>query len=97
MRTRARRMLNGKRSTKRGCAPHPSYGYDIAIMAKWLIIVGIIFILIGVAWPWLSRLGIGHLPGDIYIERKGFSFFFPVTTSIIISLLLSILLWIFRK
>lgn len=66
-------------------------------MAKWLVILGVIFILVGVAWPWLSRLGFGHLPGDIYIERKGFSFYFPVTTGIIISLVLSILLWIFRK
>ena len=67
------------------------------IMAKWLVILGIIFILVGVAWPWLSRLGLGHLPGDISIERKGFSFYFPVTTSIIISVVLSILFWIFRK
>lgn len=66
-------------------------------MAKWLIIIGIIFILVGVAWPWLSRLGIGHFPGDIYIERKGFSFYFPITTGILISLVLSILYWIFRK
>jgi len=66
-------------------------------MTKWLIIIGIIFILVGMAWPWLSRLGIGHLPGDIDIERKGFSFYFPVTSSIIISLVLSIVFWIFRK
>jgi hypothetical protein len=66
-------------------------------MAKWLVIIGIIFILVGVAWPWLSKLGIGHLPGDIYIERKGFSLYFPITTSIIISLVLSILYWIFKK
>ena len=66
-------------------------------MAKWLVIIGIIFILAGVAWPWLSRLGIGHLPGDISIQRKGFSFYFPITSSIVISLVLSILFWIFRK
>lgn len=66
-------------------------------MAKWLVIVGILFILVGVAWPWLSRLGLGHLPGDIYFERKGFSFYFPITTSIIVSVVLSILIWIFRK
>ncbi len=66
-------------------------------MAKWLVILGIIFILAGAAWPWLSRLGFGHLPGDIHIERKGFSFYFPVTTGIIVSVVLSILLWIFRK
>lgn len=69
----------------------------VAIMAKWFVIIGIVFILVGVAWPWLSKLGIGHLPGDIYIERKGFSFYFPITTSIIISLVLSLLFWIFRK
>ena len=66
-------------------------------MAKWLIIIGIIFILAGMAWPWLSRVGFGHLPGDINIERKGFSFYFPITSSIIISLVLSIIFWIFRK
>jgi Protein of unknown function (DUF2905) len=66
-------------------------------MAKLLVIIGIIFILVGVAWPWLSRMGIGHLPGDIYIERKGFSFYFPITTGIIISVVLSIIFWIFRK
>ncbi len=66
-------------------------------MTKWLVIIGIVFILAGVAWPWLSRLGIGHLPGDIYIERKGFSFYAPITSSSIISLVISILYWIFRK
>jgi hypothetical protein len=66
-------------------------------MAKWLVIMGIIFILVGVAWPWLSKLGFGHLPGDIYIERKGFTFYFPITTGIIASLVLSLLFWIFRK
>ncbi|HTN93059.1 MAG TPA: DUF2905 domain-containing protein [Gallionella sp.] len=66
-------------------------------MAKWLVILGIVLILVGVGWPWLSRLGLGHLPGDISIERKGFSFYFPVTTGIIISVVLSILFWIFRR
>jgi hypothetical protein len=66
-------------------------------MSKWLIILGVALILIGLAWPWLSKLGLGHLPGDIHIERKGFSFFFPVTTSIVVSIVLSLLFWIFRK
>lgn len=66
-------------------------------MGKWLVIVGVILALLGVAWPWLSKLGIGHLPGDIVIERKGFGFYFPITTSIIVSLVLSLILWIFRK
>lgn len=66
-------------------------------MAKWLIILGVVFILTGLAWPWLSRLGLGHLPGDIHIERKGFSFYFPITSGIVVSLVLSLLFWMFRK
>jgi hypothetical protein len=66
-------------------------------LAKGLVIIGIIFILVGVAWPWLSKQDIGHLPIDTYIERKGFSFYFPIIFSIIIFLVLSILYWIFRK
>lgn len=66
-------------------------------MAKWLIILGVALILTGLAWPWLSRLGLGHLPGDIHIERKGFSFYLPITSSIVVSLVLSLLLWIFRR
>ncbi len=66
-------------------------------MAKWLILIGILFILVGVLWPWLAKLGLGHLPGDLYVRRKGFVFFFPVTTSLILSLLLSLIFWIFRK
>jgi len=66
-------------------------------MARWFIIAGVILILLGVAWPWLSKLGLGQLPGDIRIERKSFSFYFPVTTSIIVSVVLTFLFWIFRK
>ena len=66
-------------------------------MAKWLIIAGALLILIGLLWPWVTRLGLGHLPGDIHIKREGFDFYFPLTTSIIVSLLLSLLLWLFRR
>ncbi|GIX28441.1 DUF2905 domain-containing protein [Pelomicrobium sp. G1] len=66
-------------------------------MARWLIIIGLVLVLIGLAWPWLSKLGLGRLPGDIHIEREGFSFYFPITTSIIVSLVLTLLFWIFRR
>jgi hypothetical protein len=66
-------------------------------MAKWLIIAGTILILIGLLWPWVTKLGLGHLPGDIHIKREGLDFYFPLTTSIIVSLLLSLLFWLFRK
>ena len=66
-------------------------------MAKLLIILGIILVIIGLLWPWLSKLGLGHLPGDIRIQRDGFNFYFPITTSILVSLALSVVLWLMRK
>jgi len=66
-------------------------------MAKLLIILGIILVIIGLLWPWLAKLGLGHLPGDIRIQRDGFNFYFPITTSILVSLALSLVLWLLRK
>jgi hypothetical protein len=66
-------------------------------MGRWLIVIGLVLVLIGLTWPWLSKLGLGRLPGDIHIEREGFSFYFPITTSIIVSLVLTLLFWIFRR
>jgi hypothetical protein len=66
-------------------------------MAKWLITLGIILVVLGLAWPLISKLGLGKLPGDIHVERDGFNFYFPITTSIIISLVISLILWIFRR
>lgn len=66
-------------------------------MQRFLIIVGILLVVAGLAWPWISRLPLGRLPGDIHIVREGFSFHFPVTTSIVISIILTILFMIFRR
>ena len=66
-------------------------------MAKWLITLGIILLVLGVAWPLLARLGLGSLPSDVRLERKGYTFYFPVTTSIVISLVITLVLWIFRR
>ena len=57
----------------------------------------IIFILVGLLYPYLSTLGLGKLPGDIVIERKNFNFYFPITTAIILSILISLLFKIFFK
>ncbi|MGA7179979.1 MAG: DUF2905 domain-containing protein [Thiobacillaceae bacterium] len=65
-------------------------------MAKWLITLGLILLATGILWPVLSRLGLGHLPGDVRIERNGKVFYFPLTTGIIVSLVLSLLLRIFK-
>lgn len=66
-------------------------------MQKLLIIIGVILIAIGLLWPFLSRLGLGRLPGDIAIEREGFSFFFPVTTMIIVSIVLTLIIRFWGK
>jgi hypothetical protein len=66
-------------------------------MARILITLGIILIIAGVAWPWLTKIGFGQLPGDIVIEREDFRFYFPITSMILLSLALSLILWLFRK
>lgn len=66
-------------------------------MSKFLIGIGLALVILGLLWPWITKLGLGRLPGDIVIERDNFRFYFPLTTSIIISLVLTLLLWLFRK
>lgn len=66
-------------------------------MAKWLITLGLILVALGLLWPVLARLGLGNLPGDIRIERKGVFFYFPITSSLIISVIVSLILWLFRR
>jgi len=52
-------------------------------MQKTLIILGLVLLLVGLAWPWLGPLPLGRLPGDIVIVRENFRFYFPITTMII--------------
>jgi hypothetical protein len=66
-------------------------------MRRIFIALGALFVLIGLAWPWLSRLPLGRLPGDIVVDRPGMKFFFPITTMIIVSIVLSLLMWLFRR
>jgi hypothetical protein len=66
-------------------------------MSKWLITAGIVLIALGVLWPLLAKLGLGNLPGDIRIERKGYSFHFPITSCLVVSGLITLILWIFRR
>jgi len=66
-------------------------------MNRLLITLGLILLAIGILWPWLDKLGLGRLPGDIIIEKEHSRFFFPITTSLLISIIISILFWIFRK
>jgi hypothetical protein len=66
-------------------------------VARWLIILGVVLVLAGVLWPWLAKLGLGRLPGDIAIERGNFSVSVPITTSILVSLALSLILWLLNR
>ena len=66
-------------------------------MNKTLIIIGIIIIAIGLLWPIITKMPFGKLPGDIAIKKEGFQLYFPITTMIVISIVLSILFWLFRK
>jgi hypothetical protein len=62
-----------------------------------LIVIGVLVVLVGVLWKPLSRLPLFRLPGDFVIDRPGFKFFFPLTTMLLISALVSLILWLFRR
>ena len=65
-------------------------------MPRLLITLGIVLVVLGLAWPWLQKSGLGRLPGDIALERGNFRFYFPLTTSILVSLIVSLLIWLWR-
>jgi Protein of unknown function (DUF2905) len=62
-------------------------------MQRFLITTGVVLVVAGLLWPLIQRIGLGRLPGDIVIERQNFTFYFPIVTSIVVSILLSLLLW----
>ncbi|WP_040661802.1 DUF2905 domain-containing protein [Nitrococcus mobilis] len=64
---------------------------------RLLIIVGMTLLVAGLLWPLIVKLGLGRLPGDLAIKKDNFAFYFPITTSIIISVLLTLIVWLFRK
>jgi hypothetical protein len=66
-------------------------------MARVLITLGLVILAIGLLWPYLSRLGLGRLPGDIVIERENMTLYFPLMTCLLISLLLSLVLWVANR
>jgi len=63
-------------------------------MARFLIVLGLVILVVGLLWPYLSKLGLGRLPGDIVIERENTTFYFPLVTCLLLSLFLSLILWI---
>ncbi|HMB15530.1 MAG TPA: DUF2905 domain-containing protein [Pelovirga sp.] len=66
-------------------------------MQKILIIVGLLVLIIGLLWPWLGKLPLGRLPGDIVIDKPGFKMFFPITSMLLVSGVVSVIMWLLRK
>ena len=66
-------------------------------MNRLLIGIGAAIVLLGLAWPWLRRVPLFRLPGDIVIDRPGFRFFFPITTMVLISALITLISWLLRR
>lgn len=66
-------------------------------LQKTLIVLGLLITAVGLAWPWVSKLGLGRLPGDIRIETESGGFYFPIVTSLVISVVLSLILWFLRR
>lgn len=66
-------------------------------MQRLLIALGVLLLLIGLLWPWLGKLPFGRLPGDMIIERENFRFYFPLTTLLLVSALITLVLWLFRR
>jgi hypothetical protein len=66
-------------------------------MNRTLVIIGTAIVLVGLLWKPLSKLPLFRLPGDLVIDRPGFRFFFPLTTMLLISAVVSLILWLFRR
>ena len=66
-------------------------------MQRTLITIGLLIALVGLLWPWITKLGLGRLPGDLRIDKPGFTLFAPFTTMLIVSVALSLLIWLLRR
>lgn len=67
------------------------------VMQKTLIVLGVLLLIAGIIWPWLAKLPLGRLPGDIVIDKPNFKLVFPVITMLILSALLTLILWLFKR
>ena len=66
-------------------------------MQRGLIVIGVLFVLAGLAWPWLRGLRLGRLPGDFAFQIGGVTIYFPLVTMLLVSLVLSLLAWFWRR
>ena len=70
---------------------------SVDAVQRTLIIAGLVLVAAGLLWPWLGKLPLGRLPGDIVVRREQFSLFVPITSMVLLSLLLSLIAWLFRR
>lgn len=78
----------------------PSVGQALSYalrVQRLLIAVGLLIALVGLLWPTITKLGLGRLPGDLRIDRPGFTLYAPFTTMLIVSLVVSLILWLLRR
>ena len=66
-------------------------------MQRLLITLGLLIALVGLLWPWITKLGLGRLPGDLRIDKPGLTLYAPFTTMIIVSVVLSLVIWLLRR
>jgi hypothetical protein len=66
-------------------------------MQRSLIWLGLAIVAVGLLWPWIRRLGLGRLPGDIRIQTEHGVFYFPIVTCLVLSIVFSLVLWLFRR
>jgi len=64
---------------------------------RLLVTIGLLIALVGLLWPWITKLGLGRLPGDLRIDKPGFTLYAPFTTMIIVSVVLSLVIWLLRR
>ncbi|WP_274423171.1 DUF2905 domain-containing protein [Chelativorans sp. YIM 93263] len=66
-------------------------------MSRFLIVLGLILVAVGILWPLIQRTGLGRLPGDLVLGRENFRVYIPITTSIIVSVVLTVVLWLLNR
>jgi hypothetical protein len=66
-------------------------------MARWLVTLGLVLVATGLLWPWLGKLGLGRLPGDIVVEGERFKLYVPIVTCLLISIVLSVIFWLLSR
>jgi hypothetical protein len=66
-------------------------------MQRTLILTGLLILAVGLLWPWIARLGLGRLPGDIRVESDHGGFYFPIVTCLVLSIVISVVLWLLRR